>query len=92
MQVRAGLDLEGGLLAVVEERRGEPEASPVLVDHLGCRARAGEEPDVEVGQLGHEGPAGDDAGRARLDRGAGGVEGILSVDLELGMRDRAPSR
>ena len=92
MQVGPGLDLERRLLAVVEERRREPQPSPVLVDDLGGGARAGEEAGVEVGQLGHERPAGDDARRAGLDGGAGGVEGVLSVDLELGVRDRPPSR
>ncbi len=57
MQLRPGLDLEGRLLAVVEEGGWEPEAPPVLVHDLGGGARAGEEAGVEMGQLGHERPA-----------------------------------
>ena len=76
MQVRTGLDLEGRLLAVMQERRRQPEPSPVLVDDLGGGARAGEEAGVEVRELGHERPAGDDARCARLNGGAREVEGV----------------
>ena len=43
VQLRPGLDLEGRLLAVVQEGGREPEAPPVLVHDLGGGARAGEE-------------------------------------------------
>ena len=64
VQVRPRLDLEGRLLTVVQERRREPQPTPVLVHHLGGGARAGEEPGVEVRELGDERPTGDDARRA----------------------------
>ena len=70
----------------------EPEAAPVLVHDLGGGARAGEEADVEVGQLGHERPADDDARSPRLDRGPGDVERVLPVQLELVVRDRPGAR
>ena len=66
VQLGPGLDLEGGLLAVVQEGRREAEAAAVLVDDLGGGAGAGEEARIEVGQLGHQGPADDDAGGAGL--------------------------
>ena len=43
VQLRAGLDLERRLLAVVQEGGREAEAPPVLVHDLGGGARAGEE-------------------------------------------------
>ena len=92
MQVRPGLDLEGRLLAMMQERRWQPEASPVLVHDLGGGARAGEEAGVEVRELGHERPAGDDPGCAGLDGGAREVEGVHPVDLELGVGDGARPR
>ena len=78
VQVGSGLDLEGRLLAVVQEGGREAEAAPVLVHHLGGGARTGEEARVEVGQLGHQRPADDDARRAGLDGGAGAVERVLA--------------
>ena len=84
VQVGTGLDLERRLLAVVQERRRQPEAPAVLVHDLGGGARAGEEARVEVGELGHERPAGDDTRCAGLDGGARGVEGVLAVDLRAG--------
>ena len=87
VQLGPGLDLEGRLLAVVQERRREPEAPPVLVHDLGGGARAGEEAGVEVGQLGHERPADDDTRGPGLDGGPRRVERVLPVDLELGVRD-----
>ena len=89
VQVGPGLYLERRLLAVMEECRREPQPSPVLVDHLGGGARAGEEAGVEVGELGHECPADDHARRTGLDGGTRGVQGVLAVDLELCVRDRA---
>ena len=65
VQVGPGLDLEGRLLAVVQEGGREAEAPAVLVDHLGGGAGAGEEPGVEVGELGHERAADDHPRRAR---------------------------
>ena len=82
VQLGAGLDLEGRLLAVVQEGGRQAEAAPVLVHDLGGGAGAGEEPGVEVGQLGHQGAADDHAGDARLDGEPGGVEGVLAVHLE----------
>ncbi len=61
VQLGPGLDLERGLLAMVQECRREPEAAPVLVDDLGGGAGAGEEARVEVGQLRDQGTADDDA-------------------------------
>ena len=92
VQVRPRLNLEGRLLTVVQERRREPQPTPVLVHHLGGGARAGEESGVEMRELGDERPTGDDARRAALDRGAGGVQRVLPVDLELGMGDGADTR
>ena len=83
VQLRPRFDLERGLLAVVQERRREPQATPVFVDDLGGGTRAGEEADVEVGELGHEGPADDDAGGTGLDGGARRVERVLPVQFQL---------
>ena len=62
MQVRSGLQLEGCLLAVVQERGGEAQPAAVLAHHLRGRTRAGEEAPLEVGQLGDQRTADDDAG------------------------------
>ena len=68
---------------MVQEGRGETEPAPVLVHHLGRGARAGEEPGVEVGELGDQRAADDQAGRPALDGPPGGVQGIvLHVDQE----------
>ena len=92
VQVGPCLDLERGLLAVVEERRREPEPPAVLVDHLGGGARTGEEAGVEVGELGYEGPSDDDARRTGIDGGPRGVEGVLAVDHELCVCDGPRAR
>ena len=92
VQLRPGLDLEGRLLAVVQERGREPEAPPVLVHDLGGGARAGEEAGIEMGQLGHERPAHDDARGPGLDGGPRGIERVLPVQLELGVGDRPRAR
>ena len=92
MQLCPSLDLERGLLAVVQEGRRQPQPTPVLVHDLGGGARAGEEADVEVRQLGHECAADDDAGGAGLDGGPSGVEGVLSVQLQLVVCDGAGAR
>ena len=87
MQLRSGLDLEGRLLAVVEECGWKTEAPPVLVHHLGGGARAGEEAGVEMGQLGHERPAHDHTRGPGLDGRPRRVERVDPVKLELGVGD-----
>ena len=61
VQLRTCLDLEGGLLAMVEEGRREAEATPVLLDDLGRGAGAGKESRIEMSQLRDEGSADDHA-------------------------------
>ena len=80
VQIRARLDLDHGGLAVVEVGRWKPEPRPVLVDDLRRGARAGEEPDIEVRELGHEGAAHDDPGRPPRDGVACHVEDVLAFD------------
>ncbi len=92
VQLRAGLDLDRGLLSMVQEGRGQPEAPAVLVHHFRGGSRAGEEPCIEVGELGHERTARNDAGGAVLEGGAGPVERVLALDLQLSVRDRADAR
>ena len=87
MQVGSGLDLERRLLAVVQEGGWKAEAPSVLVDHLGGGARAGEEPGVEVGELGHQRTTDDHPRRAGLDRLARHVEGVPAVHVEQRVRD-----
>ena len=92
VQLRPGLDLERRLLSMVQERGRQPEAAPVLVHDLGGGAGAGEEARIEVGQLGHQRTAGDDARDPRLDGGPGGVERVLAVHQELLVGDGAGPR
>ena len=93
VQVRPGLDLEGRLLAVVQERGREPQPAPVLVHHLGGGAGAGEESGVEVGQLGDQRTAGDDARTAPASTAAAGPSSASSPSIvEQGVGDRAGPR
>ncbi len=71
---------------------GSPEAPPVLVHDLGGGARAGEEPGVEVGQLGNQRPPDDDTRGPGLDGGPRRVEGVHPVQLELRVGDRPRAR
>ena len=91
VQIRARLDLDHGGLAVVEVGRRQPEARPVLVDDLRRGARAGEEPDIEVRELGHEGAAHDDPGRPTRDGVACHVEDVLAFDAEELVRRGPPA-
>ena len=92
VEFRPRLDLEGRLLAMMQERGREPEAATVLVHDLGGGSRAGEEPRIEVGQLRHQRPAHDDARGAGFDGDPRGVERVLPVQFELIVRDRPGSR
>jgi hypothetical protein len=92
VQLGPRLDLDRGLLAMVEEGRGQSQAASVLVHDLRRRPRTREEPGVEVGELGCYGTAHDDAGGSVLDGSAGHVERVLAFDLELGVRDRSGTR
>ncbi len=92
VQVGPGLDLERRLLAVVQEGGREAEAPPVLVDDLGGGTRTGEEPGVEVGELGHQRAADDHTRRAGLDGLARHVEYVAAVDVEERVRNGARPR
>ena len=87
VQVGPCFDLEGRLLPVVQEGGREAEATPVLVDHLGGGAGTGEEPGVEVGELGHQRAAHDHPRGPGLDGRPGQVEGVPAVDVEERMGD-----
>ena len=92
MQIRPRLHFDQGLLAMVQEGRGQPESTPVFVHDLGRGTRAGEEPGVEMGELGNERAAHDHAGGAVADRLAGYVEDILPVEGEERVRRRPGTR
>ncbi len=63
----------------------------MLVDDLRRGTGAGEEPDVEVGELGDQSAAYDDPGRPARDGGPGDVEDVLTIDGEELVRRGAPA-
>ena len=92
VQVRSGLQLEGRLLAVVQERGGEAQSAAVLAHHLRGRTGAGEETPLQVGQLGDQRTADDDAGGPGRDRLARRVQRVVAVEREQRVGDRAHAR
>ena len=68
---------------------GRPKPASVLVHHLGRGAGAGEEADIEMGELGDERPTHDDPGRPALDRRPRDVEHVDAIDAEERVRRRA---
>ncbi len=91
VQIRPRLDLDGGGLTMVEVGRRQAESRPVLVHDLRRGTRAGKEPDVEVGQLGHESAPHDHPGRPSRDGIAGHVEDVLPLNGQELVRRGAPA-
>ena len=82
VEIGPGLQLDPARLAVVEEHRGQPEPSRVLAHQLGGAPGAGEEARAEMGELGPQPPAGDQAGGPARHQCPGLVEGFGPADQQ----------